>query len=161
MLGKMLGARTHQWSDDGAPDALWIFGDWRAFVFEAKTDQKPGAVSLAVVRQAATHEARVRADKLIPDYTPCTSVIVSNHTALDRLAKPHVKDIRHMTQADVVAMFKKAAIALEQVRIHAATLTDEALQAQTERMYREKGVGMAEVQAALEGVFLRDLGSSK
>lgn len=159
--GKMLGARAHQWSDDGAPDGLWIFGDWHAFVFEAKTDQKPGTASLAVVRQAATHEARVRADKLIPDYTPCTTIIVSNHAAVDRLALPHVKEIRHVTQAGMVAMFRNAGLALEQVRTHAATLTDEALQAQAERMYREKGIGMAEVQAALERVFLRDLGSSK
>lgn len=37
-LGRMLGANTHQWKDNGAPDGLWIFGDWCAFVFEAKTN---------------------------------------------------------------------------------------------------------------------------
>ncbi|HBB31474.1 MAG TPA: hypothetical protein DC064_06675, partial [Cyanobacteria bacterium UBA9273] len=62
-LGEMLGAKSHQWTDDGAPDGLWVFGSWHAFVFEAKTDESPeDGISLDTVRQARTHEQRVRAD---------------------------------------------------------------------------------------------------
>jgi hypothetical protein len=45
VLGRMVGAKTHRWDGDGAPDGLWIFEEWRAFVFEAK-HEKAEAVPL-------------------------------------------------------------------------------------------------------------------
>ena len=80
ILGKMLGAQTHRWDKDeqGTPDGLWIFGSWCAFVFEAKTGENPDkTISLGTLRQANTHEARVRADNLLPNFIPCITVIIS------------------------------------------------------------------------------------
>src|SRR5262245_5797778 len=61
MLGRLLGAEAKRFTEDGAPDGFWRFGDWHAFVFEAKTDEaEEGGISLNTVRQAATHEQAVR-----------------------------------------------------------------------------------------------------
>src|SRR5262249_34846727 len=61
MLGRLLGAKAQRFTENGEPDGFWLFGDWLAFVFEAKTDEDPsGRISLNTVRQAASHEQTVR-----------------------------------------------------------------------------------------------------
>jgi hypothetical protein len=37
-LGKMLGCESKVWDDEGAPDGLWLLGNGKALVFEAKSD---------------------------------------------------------------------------------------------------------------------------
>jgi hypothetical protein len=47
MLGRLLGAEAKRFTEDGAPDGFWRFGDWHSFVFEAKTDEaEEGGISL-------------------------------------------------------------------------------------------------------------------
>lgn len=157
ILGQMLGARVHQWTTDGAPDGLWMFGDWLAFVFEAKTDEKPDSLSLKNVRQALTHEQLVRSEKRIPDYMPCMTVVISNHPALHNLATPHTGELWHLTQGDIVNLFKKASAALSQLRDHVGTVTEETAQAEAEKTYRMEGVFMPDVQESLLKIPLRSM----
>lgn len=157
-LGQMLGARTHQWKGDGAPDGLWIFGNWHAFVFEAKTEENSeGGISLETVRQARTHEQRVRADNLIPPFVPCSTVIISPRTAIHNLTTPHVEDTAYISHEKIIKLFKDVAIALEKVRLSALSSTEEALQANALKFYSERSVSLQSVKDRLLETKLKDL----
>jgi hypothetical protein len=159
-LGKMLGARTHRWSEDGAPDGLWIFEDWRAFVFEAK-HEKAKAVPLKTVRQARTHEERSRKDNLIPNSMPCTTVVVSEQMIIDPTAKPHAGKLRHIEPTRVLALFDRVAVGLRQVRARAVGITEEALQDEAEIIFRREKLFLEDVVEELERVLLVDLPVSR
>jgi hypothetical protein len=157
-LGKILGARTHQWSGDGAPDGLWIFGNWHAFVFEAKTDENAeGGISLDTVRQARTHEQRVRADNLIPPFVPCSTIVISPRSRIHKLAVPHAEDIAYISHNEVIKLFKDAAKALGRVRASAVGSTEEALQVKALQTYGEQSVGLRDVKDRLLNRKLKDL----
>jgi len=158
LLGQMLGARTHQWADDGAPDGLWIFDSWCAFVFEAKTNEKPdGGISLDTVTQARRHEERVRADKLIPLFVPCFTIVISPRTSIHKLSVPHVEEIFYISHNEVVKLFNDASLALERVRAAASGSTEEALQISALQVYSEKSVVPQNVKDRLLKIKLRDL----
>jgi hypothetical protein len=158
VLGEMLGARTHQWSDDGAPDGLWIFGNWQAFVFEAKTDENSeGEISLDTVRQALTHEQRVRADKLIPEFVPCSTIVISPRIVLHKLAVSHADDIAYLSHDEVIKIFDDVALALERLRASACGSTDEALRENAINFYLEKMVDLERIKNRLLKRKLRDL----
>lgn len=157
-LGRILGAKTHQWKEDGAPDGLWIFGDWCAFVFEAKTNEKPGkGISLDTVTQAGRHEVRVRVDKLIPTFVPCFTIVISPRSTIDRLTLPHLKDINYVSHDEVIKFFTPAAAALQRVRIAASGNSEEALQANALQSYGDKAVAIQDVKAWLLSKKLKDL----
>jgi len=157
-LGQMLGARTHQWKDDGAPDGLWIFGNWHAFVFEAKTDENSeGGISLKTVRQALTHQQRVRADNLIPPFMPCSTVVISPRTAIHNLATPHVEDIAYTSHDEIIKLFNDASIALERVRSSATGSTEETLQVNALQFYSERSVSLQSIKDRLLKRKLKDL----
>jgi hypothetical protein len=158
LLGQMLGANTHQWADDGAPDGLWIFDDWCAFVFEAKTNESPdGGISLDTVTQARRHEERVRADKLIPSFMPCFTVVISPRTSIHKLSIPHVEEISYISHEEVVKLFNDTSIGLERVRSAASGSTEEALQVSAVRVYSEKSVAPQDVKERLIKTKLGDL----
>jgi Rad3-related DNA helicase len=157
-LGKMLGAKTHQWKEDGSPDGLWIFGDWCAFVFEAKTDEKPDSgISLSTVTQAGRHEVRVRSDKLIPTFVPCFTIVISPRSTIARLAVPHLKDITYISHDETISFFTNTAIALERVRVSASGNSEETLQANALQFYNEKSIALPNVKAWLLKKKLKDL----
>ena len=157
-LGEMLGATSHQWTDDGAPDGLWVFGSWHAFVFEAKTDESPeDGISLDTVRQSLTHKQRVRADILIPAFTPCSTIVISPRSTVHKIATSHVEDIAYLSHDDVIGLFSDVALALERLRASASGSTEEALQDNTLQFYREKAVALQDVKDRLLRKKLRDL----
>jgi Type III restriction enzyme, res subunit/Helicase C-terminal domain len=158
VLGEMLGARTHQWNDDAAPDGLWIFGNWQAFVFEAKTNESSeGGISIDTVRQALTHEQRVRVDNLIPEFVPCSTIVISPRTMLHKLAFPHADNITYMSHDEVIKMFNDVALALERLRSSACGSTDEALCENAMKFYSEKMVDLENIKNRLLKRKLRDL----
>jgi hypothetical protein len=158
LLGQMLGAKTHQWTDDGAPDGLWIFGNWQAFVFEAKTHENPdGGISLDTVTQARRHEERVRADNLIPHFVPCSTIVISPRTKIHKLAVPHTEDITYISHDEVIKLFNDAAMALERVRSSAAGNTEEALLENALQNYRQQSVDMQHIKEKLLSRKLREL----
>ena len=157
-LGKMLGAKSHQWKQDGAPDGLWIFGEWCAFVFEAKTNEKPDkGISLDTVTQAGRHEVRVRADKLIPPFVPCFTVVISPRSTIDTLSIPHLKDITYISHDNVISLFTDTASALERVRVSASGNAEETLHANALQFYKDKCVDMQNVKNLLMKKKLKDL----
>jgi hypothetical protein len=128
MLGRLLGAEAKRFTEDGAPDGFWRFGDWHAFVFESKTDEsKQGSISLNTVRQAATHEQAVRSKKLLPDYVPCSTVIISPRTTISKLALPSAGNMLYVSHADIIALFDGASKTFEEVRAASVGNTDEVL----------------------------------
>lgn len=115
-LGRVLGAQVHRWDDEGAPDGLWVFGEWNSFVFEAKTDAKAHRLSLGYVRQARTHEERVRKDSLITASTPCRTVVVSPYDQVDKAAAMHADDLFHVRQEHLLRLLSRARTALSNLR---------------------------------------------
>jgi len=158
-LGRMLGAKMYQKKkEDGAPDGLWIFGDWCAFVFEAKTNESPnGAISFDTLRQTGAHEATVRAGKLIPSFMPCFTVVISPRGTVDKLSVPHLKDITCISHDEIISLFEKAAMALERVRASASGNTDEALQASALQLYNDRSIDLKSIKTWLLKKKLRDL----
>jgi hypothetical protein len=151
MLGRLLGAEAKRFTEDGAPDGFWRFGDWHAFVFEAKTDEsKHGGISLNTVRQAATHEQAVRSKKLLPDYVPCSTVVISPRTAIDKLALPSAGEMLYVSHSEVVALFDAASKAFEEVRAASVGNTDEVLRERFLQHYKHRKLSMQSVVQFLQ-----------
>lgn len=158
VLGKFLGAVSKRFMGDGEPDGLWVFGDWHAFVFEAKTDEEEkSGVSLRSVRQALSHEQTVRSMKLLPPYIPCTTIIVSPRTALHRLAVPHATSLFYMSPNDVAKLFECAAKAFGNVRTTAGNNSQEVLRDNFNAVYEEHGLTLPALKNLLEKVKLSSL----
>jgi len=151
LLGRLLGANAKRFTEDGAPDGLWLFGDWQAFVFEAKTneDQK-GGISFDTVRQAKAHEQTVRSKKLLPDYVPCSTVIISPRTTLDKLALPHAGDIFYVSHTNMIALFDAASKAFEEVRTASVGNTDEVLREAFLQHYKSQKLSMQDTARTLQ-----------
>jgi hypothetical protein len=158
VTGRLLGATATRFTGEGEPDGLWVFGDWHAFVFEAKTDEKelPG-VSLRTVRQAKSHEQTARSMKLLAPYTPCSTIIVSPRTALHRLAVPHAAGLFYLSPSDVVGLFERAASAFGEVRTTAAECSLEVLRDNFTTTYQQEGLALPSLKKSLERVKLASL----
>ncbi|PSB34716.1 hypothetical protein C7B69_05970 [filamentous cyanobacterium Phorm 46] len=157
-LGQMLGANTYQWPDDGAPDGLWIFDSWCAFVFEAKTNESPDSgISLETVTQLRRHEERVRSDKLIPSFVPCFTVVISPRTSIHKLSIPHIDETSYISHDEVIKLFHDASLALQRVRDSANGSTDEALQTTAIQVYSEKNVSLKNIKDRLLMIKLKHL----
>jgi hypothetical protein len=165
MLGRMLGARTHQWSknEDGTPDGLWVFGSWCAFVFEAKTNENPERkISLGTLRQAATHEQRVRADKLIPDFIPCITVIISYKQSIAEEAHKieNAQKIFHVSHDEIIKVFSDCAESLNKVRSIMPNNPQEIVAEKLLKEYNSKNVSAANIKERLTTTRLKNLSLS-
>jgi hypothetical protein len=151
MLGRLLGAEAIRFTEKGEPDGFWRFGDWHAFVFEAKTDEsKREGISLNTVRQTSTHEQAVRSKKLLPDYVPCSTIIISPRTTIDKMALPSVEDMMYVSHADIIALFDAASKAFEEVRAASVGNTDEVLRERFLQHYKQKKLSMQAVVQLLQ-----------
>jgi hypothetical protein len=152
LLGRLLGAEAKNFiNQDGAPDGFWLFGDWQAFVFEAKTDEEEdGGVSFDTVRQAGRHETTVRSMKLLPDYVPCKTVVISPRKAIAKLAVPHAGEMFYMSQDDIIALYDRAAQAFREVRDSSSGNTDEVLRERFLSQYTDRKLSMQDVADLLQ-----------
>jgi hypothetical protein len=158
MLGRLLGADVKRFTQKGEPDGFWRFGDWHAFVFEAKTDEgKQGGISLSTIRQAATHEQAVRSQKLLPDYTPCSTVIISPRTTIDPLALPHAGKMLYVSHGDIISLFDAASKAFEEVRAASVGNTDEVLRERFLQHYKHRKLSMQAIVQLLQKKRLDEL----
>jgi hypothetical protein len=151
MLGRLLGAEAKRFTEDGAPDGFWLFGDWHAFVFEAKTDEgEDGGISLNTVRQAATHEQAVRSKKLLPEYVPCSTVIISPRKAIAALAVASAGDLFYVPHAEIISLYDAASKAFEEVRAASGGNTDEVLRERFLQHYKHRKLSMQAVATLLQ-----------
>ncbi len=151
MLGRLLGAQAKRFTEDGAPDGFWLFGDWHAFVFEAKTDEnEQGGISLKTVRQAATHEQAVRSKKLLPDYVACSTIIISPRKAIDKLAVPSAGSMFYVSHIEMISLFDAASKAFEEVRAASGGNTDEVLRERFLQHYKHRKLSMQDVAGLLQ-----------
>jgi hypothetical protein len=151
MLGRLLGAEAKRFTEKGEPDGFWLFGDWHAFVFEAKTDEsEQGAISLNTVRQASTHEQAVRSKKLLPEYVPCSTVIISPRKTIDSLALPSAGKMVYVSHADIISLFDAASKAFEEVRAASVGNTDEVLRERFLQHYKHLKLSMQMVADSLQ-----------
>lgn len=158
VLGNVLGATSTRFTGDGEPDGLWVFGDWHAFVFEAKTDEEEkSGVSLRTIRQALSHEQTARSLKLIPPFVPCSTIIISPRTALHRLGVPHAASLFFMSPVNVTRLFEQAAAAFGQVRTTAGNSSQEVLRDNFNAVYQEKHLSLPDLKNTLERVKLSSL----
>lgn len=158
VLGKLLGAASTRFTGEGEPDGLWVFGDWHAFVFEAKTDEdEKSGVSLNTVRQSLSHEQTARSMKLIAPSVPCTTIIVSPRTALHRLAAPHAASLYYMSPANVTQLFERVVAAFGQVRTSGSACSQEVLRENFNAVYQEQGLSLPQLKNILEKVKLSSL----
>lgn len=156
ILGSMLGAHTYQWNADGAPDGLWVYDQWNAFVFEAKCE-KAKLIPLKTVRQALTHEERVRTDKLIHSSVPCATVVIPTQTAIDPIAHTHAGSLFVASPDHVLTLLDRASKALRIVRARATGISEEMLQAEAEQTYKEEKIFMTDVADDLKSKKLADM----
>lgn len=134
-LGQMVGARATRPKGKGAPDGLWYFDSF-AVVLEAKSNAMPdGAVSIDTVRQASSHEARVRADGLVPDKMPVVGLLVTPQEKVDVDAAKISQDLHVFAPSELLRLFEEATRALSEVRSAATTLTDDSLVSLIEKTY--------------------------
>jgi len=158
VLGNLLGATSTRFTGEGEPDGLWVFGDWHAFVFEAKTDEEEkSGVSLRTVRQAKSHEQTARSMKLLPPFVRCATIVLSPRTALHRLAVPHATDVFYMSLDDVVRLFERAAKAFGDVRTTAGNSSQEVLRDNFNNTFQEHGLSLPALKTLLEKVKLSSM----
>ncbi|MFP5272463.1 DEAD/DEAH box helicase [Coleofasciculus sp.] len=156
-LGRMLGAKTHKWKkkEQGKPDGLWIFGNWHAFVFEAKTEEGRTeetanyGISLNTVTQAGRHETTVRAEGHIPDYVPCSTVLISPRQKLNESAIIHTQEISYCSHDEMVKLFDRTASVLELVRSFAPNNTEEDMMEYAIEVYSKRNLGMQDIKNLL------------
>lgn len=158
-LGKMLGARMYQKKrTDGAADGLWVFGDWCAITFEAKTDESPNdAISFDTLRQAGAHETTIRADNFIPNSVPCSTVVISPRSTVSQLAVPHLKDIAYVSHDEIISLFTKAALTLTKLRASASGNTEETLKSYALQLYADSSIDIQSIKEWLLKKKLKDL----
>lgn len=157
-LGRMLGGQATSWSEDGAPDGLWTLNDGIEIVFEYKSDETPGdPVSLATVRQAATHEAWLRKHKGVAKGTLVRTVIVTPRTTIAADAVSVCGDLRVISLEEVRGLFEKAAERLRAIRARAQNLSDEELRDLVDEEYLKDGLAHKESLKMVAGRRLADL----
>ena len=167
ILGRMLGAKTHKWDDNkdrGAPDGLWIFGSWCAFVFEAKTEKKPeNNISLGDFRQASTHEDRVRAEHLITKSIPCFTIIISPKKAIVQEAAilDSANNIFYISHDEITKLSLDCAEALDKIRSIASSSSSEVLTEKILQEYKERNVCAESIKNRLTATKLKDLADVK
>jgi hypothetical protein len=158
LLGKLLGAEPTRFTEKGKPDGFWLFDDWHAFVFEAKTmEGDASGISQRTVGQAAQHEATVRSMGLLPKDVPCTTVVISPRTSLDGLARPHVGEMCSVSHADMVRLFDAASDAFDHVRGTAGSSSDEVLRDNFIRVYQERKLFLTDIEQLLGGTRLSSM----
>jgi Type III restriction enzyme, res subunit/Helicase C-terminal domain len=162
ILGKMLGAQTHRWDKDeqGTPDGLWIFGSWCAFVFEAKTNENPDrAISLDTLRQANTHEARARADKLLSEFIPCITVVISPKVIIREEARKieTAQKVFYISHKEIIKISRECAEALGQVRSLVANNSQEVVTCKILDEYSSRNVSTESIKQRLTSVRLQDM----
>jgi len=156
-LGLMLGASAHRQNVAGAPDGVWVLGDY-SVVIEAKSDADPdGAVSYDVVRQARMHEERATRDGLVPAGHDCVTLLVTPQTRLDTDARKIAGDIRVASLDDVARLFDRASNALSQVRALAVQRNEDSLVSKAADTYSRLGVSSGALRADWMGKKLSDL----
>jgi hypothetical protein len=167
MLGRMLGAKTYKWDDSkeqGAPDGLWIFGSWCAFVFEAKTDKKPeNSISLGDFRQASTHEDRVRAEHLIARSIPCFTIIISPKKAIvqEVVILDSANNIFCISHDEIIKLSLDCAEALDKIRSIASSSSSEVLTEKILQEYKERDVCAESIKNRLTATRIKDLADVK
>ena len=86
-----------------------------------------------------------------------STVVVSRHEAVDNLAIPHVREIRHLQHSRIIALFDKAAEALERVCSLSTQTVDESLRQEAVQVYQQHQVFLPQVIAILQSTMLKDL----
>jgi hypothetical protein len=154
VLGGMLGAQASRPTGKGAPDGLWIFDSF-AVVIEAKSDALPdGEVSIETVRQAVSHEGRVRADNPQVAKLQVTSLLVTPQVRIDGDAAKIAGDLRVCTPPDMVGLLDDAAGALSEIRSAATDLMDDSLVSLIDKVYKLRGLAGSDLRKRLSATVL-------
>ena len=157
VLGGMLGAQASRPTGKGAPDGLWIFDSF-AVVIEAKSDALPdGHVSIETVRQAVSHESKVRADNPQIAKLQVISLLVTPQVLIDQDAAKIAGDLRVCAPIDMVGLLDDASAALSEVRSTATGLMNDSMVALIDKVYNLRGLAGADLRVRLAATALSAL----
>ena len=118
-LGKCFGAETTRVTDQGAPDVVWSFPSDIHFVFEAKTNKKPGGqISKHDLQEAKGHTDWVRA-KLCEGRASVTiePIIVSPETAVHAVGLPFTGGLYHLKPEAIRKKAEEVAETIREIRM--------------------------------------------
>jgi Rad3-related DNA helicase len=127
-LGRMLGFQTKSYKkEQGAPDTVWWTQDGQRYVFEAKSDEKPGfPISYETVRQARAHPTWLEAhDKSLPPARDTKVIVVSPRHALDDTGRALASGIAYLSLNDVKKLFDDAAACLDHARTRCIAVSED------------------------------------
>ena len=133
-LGEMLGFEANLPKTDAAPDCVWAL-DCIYVSHEAKSDQTPSdPLGVNDVRQAASHEDWVKANRPVDQNTKIVCLIESPRTMIASEVVTYAKTLCHVTPGQLKVLFDEIAAVLRRVRSKMTVLTEEKL---IEELYRE------------------------
>lgn len=149
LLGGMLGARASRPEGDGVADGLWRF-DGFAVALEAKSDADVGgSVSIATVRQAISHEARLRADDPSLAGVAIHTVVVTPQAEIDQGAQKIADQLHVCAPADMLELFMLAVSAMRDIRADATGASEESVASLTDAIFRRWGISSPELKKRL------------
>lgn len=147
-LGEMLGFAAELPETDAAPDCIWSLGSAVYVSHEAKSEHTPSdPVGVNDVRQAASHENWIKANRPLEKSTKIVCLIESPRTTIAREAVAHAGALCHVTPEQLRELFEEIAAVLRRVRSKMADLSDEKV---LEELYREIDNGGLTPEKALE-----------
>jgi hypothetical protein len=98
-LGRLLGYKAGNSTDEAAPDPWWIADDNLCFVFEDHAEAKPDTVfSVRKARQAASHPAWLRDNINLSADTEILTVIITPCTRAVKGAVPSLRHVRYWSR---------------------------------------------------------------
>lgn len=103
-IGKLLGFKCENPTEDAAPDPYWISNDDFLIVFEDKVyENTEGEIKIEHLRQAASHEMWIKENvtEIKPDCTIIT-VLLSNRTSIPEQGKPFCRELKYWNKDEFV-----------------------------------------------------------
>jgi Type III restriction enzyme, res subunit/Helicase C-terminal domain len=117
LLGDMLGFSTGKVEEDASPDPWWMLGK-RVIVFEdhAAASAINPQIDAKKARQAASHEAWIRANFTDPENLEIVSVLVTPATRAAKGAAPSLSSVAYWNLDDFISWANKAMDTLREIR---------------------------------------------
>jgi hypothetical protein len=158
LLGKNLGFESGCESGPAEPDAWWRIGANEYIVFEDHADAlQTSSISVKKVRQAASHEAWLRAKRGLPDVAKVCVVMISPCCEVDREAQPLGREVGFWALNDFRAWAQRGLECLRGLRGSYPGRLDLAWQAEAAERLKQGGFDPQSILAQATRVKIADL----
>ena len=125
-LGELLGFSTDHPKGTAAPDCVWELADTILLLFEAKSNEEEGGISVGTCRQAKGHYDWAKQNiASFEKFTNKYVIIIGQKTKLDRGAQPYVDDLYHLHISRIREIFMTIAGVLRRIRSQSMKFEEE------------------------------------